>query len=670
MEAGNLFQFGPFCLDAGERVLLRDGRLVPLAPKALSTLLVLVRNMGHVVEKDVLMAEVWPDEYVEEGNLAQHVFMLRKALGDNPRYIETIPRRGYRFLDAVSGIKRSFEPYTEDSEAYQAYLRGRFYWSKHTREGLEQAIVCFQNAITLGPNFALAYAGVVDCYLRLATNYLPTAEVLSATKSRTAALEFDETLPEVQAAIALRCDWDSKIAERESRRATELKYDNLGVHQWQAAYLSSRSLYEQSLTNTDRGLESIKEESRSRIAGVNALSRFQYLSPTVVEEVQVSCVVARTQIETGNFDAACAVLERWWTMGEWPRLDALSPYSSGDLLYTAGVLAGGVASTRQVPKGQKHAEALLSGAIGLFEQLGSKTLSAEGRIELAYCYYREGMFDLACATLVAALEELSDKDRELRSSSIVRLASFERHAGHLSDSLTILTKDVEAAELSPWVSARYNLELATTLSDGRNEEAINHFERALHEFKAIGNHRYTALVANNYGYFLYKVGRFDEAETYLMLARKLFDGLTDKVRRAQVDESLAQLHLAAHQFDLAEQAIARSVETLEAGGEEALLAESLTTQGRILSRTGRQREAKRVLDRAYAIAERCGDREGAARALLTEVEEMCGQLQDDERVALRNQLNQLLADSQVGFTLERLRKCQELLSVHISVEAT
>src|SRR6266446_4635658 len=96
----NLFQFGAFRLDAGERVLLRDGRLVPLPAKVLSTLLLLVRNNGHVVEKDVLMNEVWPDEVVEEGNLAQHIFMLRRALGEGAErhnYIETVPRRGYRF---------------------------------------------------------------------------------------------------------------------------------------------------------------------------------------------------------------------------------------------------------------------------------------------------------------------------------------------------------------------------------------------------------------------------------------------------------------------------------------------------------------------------------------------------------------------------------------------
>ena len=101
----HIYQFGPFCLNAEERVLLREGRMVPLPAKAVRTLLVLLRNKGHVVEKDVLMEEVWPNEFVEEGNLAQNIFMLRKALGesvDGAKYIETVPRRGYRFLQAVT----------------------------------------------------------------------------------------------------------------------------------------------------------------------------------------------------------------------------------------------------------------------------------------------------------------------------------------------------------------------------------------------------------------------------------------------------------------------------------------------------------------------------------------------------------------------------------------
>lgn len=118
--SGNLFHFDAFSLDADERVLVRDGKVVPLPAKALSTLLVLVRNTGHVVEKDVLMKEVWPDEFVEEGNLAQHIYILRKALGEStesPRYLETIPRRGYRFMAKVLDSQKNGHTKQIDSVA-------------------------------------------------------------------------------------------------------------------------------------------------------------------------------------------------------------------------------------------------------------------------------------------------------------------------------------------------------------------------------------------------------------------------------------------------------------------------------------------------------------------------------------------------------------------------
>jgi serine/threonine-protein kinase len=121
----SLFHFGAFRLDADERVLLRNGRLVPLPAKVLSTLIVLVRNNGHVVEKDVLMNEVWPDEFVEEGNLAQHIFMLRRALGEStetPRYIETVPRRGYRFVAEIMDVEEKPEDDGIDSLAVLPFI--------------------------------------------------------------------------------------------------------------------------------------------------------------------------------------------------------------------------------------------------------------------------------------------------------------------------------------------------------------------------------------------------------------------------------------------------------------------------------------------------------------------------------------------------------------------
>ena len=98
------YEFGPFRLDPAERLLLREGEAVPLEPKVFDTLVLLVRNSGHLLAKDELMNKVWPDAVVEEGSLTRNISTLRRALGDGEnglRYIETVPRRGYRFVARV-----------------------------------------------------------------------------------------------------------------------------------------------------------------------------------------------------------------------------------------------------------------------------------------------------------------------------------------------------------------------------------------------------------------------------------------------------------------------------------------------------------------------------------------------------------------------------------------
>ena len=106
----HLYAFGPFRFDTAERVLVRDGSPVPLSPKATEILLVLVEHAGHVVEKDVLINRVWPDAFVEEGNLNKNIFFLRKALGEwngGLEYIETVPKRGYRFVAPINEVAHS-----------------------------------------------------------------------------------------------------------------------------------------------------------------------------------------------------------------------------------------------------------------------------------------------------------------------------------------------------------------------------------------------------------------------------------------------------------------------------------------------------------------------------------------------------------------------------------
>lgn len=102
------YAFGPFVLDGAERLLRRGDEVVALTPKVFETLLVLVENHGRVVTKNVLMETLWPDVFVEESSLTQNISLLRKALGNGQSdqvYVETIPKRGYRFVAAVTEVK-------------------------------------------------------------------------------------------------------------------------------------------------------------------------------------------------------------------------------------------------------------------------------------------------------------------------------------------------------------------------------------------------------------------------------------------------------------------------------------------------------------------------------------------------------------------------------------
>jgi DNA-binding winged helix-turn-helix (wHTH) protein len=99
------FQFDGYRLYPGEHLLLRDGVAIPLAPKTFDLLLYLVQKGGHLVTREELMQAIWPDSFVEETNLTVNISLLRKSLGemvDGRSYIDTIPRKGYRFNGEVA----------------------------------------------------------------------------------------------------------------------------------------------------------------------------------------------------------------------------------------------------------------------------------------------------------------------------------------------------------------------------------------------------------------------------------------------------------------------------------------------------------------------------------------------------------------------------------------
>ena len=475
-----LYEFGPFQLDPPERLLLCEGQPVPLSPKAFDLLLTLVDRSGHLVEKEELLKAVWPGAFVEEGNLAVTVSLVRKALNDDRghhRYIETVSKRGYRFVADVkrldegeaspAGIKEaepiapnvnpavtiagpvpreagkrkflrplplastaigglillvivfwnnpilSFRGYspvrslavlpfhtlstnssdkylvlgmadavitklaatgkivvrptssiqqyadthltpqaigreqgvdavldgriqregdqvrvtvqlirvrdgvqvwadtfdrqftdvfaledalsamaaqslrlqlsgeqtrkftkrsTENPDAYDAYMKGRFFWNKRTESGLNRGLDYFRQAIKLDPGFAEAYSGLADSYATLGLySVLPPRQAFPTAKNAaTRALEMDDSLAAAHAALGFiyfYYEWNPAASSREFLSAFSENPDYAMAHSWYGESLAATGQYPQAIAEAQRAMQ---DDPLSLIIGSNA----------------------------------------------------------------------------------------------------------------------------------------------------------------------------------------------------------------------------------------------------------------------------------------------------------------------------------------------------------------------------------------------------------------
>jgi DNA-binding winged helix-turn-helix (wHTH) protein len=254
-----VFTFGEFTLAPKERLLLYSQQPVPLTPKAFDLLVALVRRSGHLVTKDALLREVWPDTLVEEVNLTVQISGLRKALdrvGNGSAMIETVPTHGYRFVAPVTtgnaeivlrkpGLMSSLEtnPHsTQSADAYRAYLQGRHEWNQRSKESVRRGIEHFQRAADTDPRFAAAYSGLADCYAALGyLSYASPSEAFPPARQHAAkALELDASLAEPHASLGfvkLYFEWDWSGAEVEFKRAIAVDPNYAASHEWYSIYL-------------------------------------------------------------------------------------------------------------------------------------------------------------------------------------------------------------------------------------------------------------------------------------------------------------------------------------------------------------------------------------------------------------------------------------------------
>lgn len=412
-----VYEFSGFRLEVAQRRLLYRGESIPLKPKILDLLLYLVETRGQLIGKDDLMREVWPDTVVEENNITVSISHLRKILGEdrlNPKFIETVPRRGYRFVAEVTelsvslrasavvrqtppqtepeeetidslavipmkspdkdfnleylsdGITESIvnvlsriprlrvlacstvfrfkaveidpqqvgqalnvkavmmirvirvserlivrselvkvsdgsqlwgEQYnrapsdilaiqdeiakaiteslkfkltrneeirltkqpTENIEAYNLYLRGRYLWNKYSKDFVLKAIDVFREAIAIDSYYALAYCGLADAYFRLSNVHFPPREVLpKAKESALRAVEIDDQLAEAHSSVGLvkvYYDLDWSGAESAYRKALKLNPQLVSAHQRYGSYLTFMGRFEESIRRYETALQ-------------------------------------------------------------------------------------------------------------------------------------------------------------------------------------------------------------------------------------------------------------------------------------------------------------------------------------------------------------------------------------------------------------------------------
>ncbi|MBA3441337.1 MAG: response regulator [Pyrinomonadaceae bacterium] len=397
------------------------------------------------------------------------------------------------------------------------------------------------------------------------------------------------------------------------------------------------------------------------------------------ERVRLRCRVAADFEHRGQYEAARDALAGVWRgVGQQPDLEGLSERTVAEVLLRVGTLSSCFGTNQQVEGVQEAAKDLISGSVTRFQALGETTRAAAAQSDLALCYWREGAFDEARVVYVGALEELRDQDPELRARISIRLTMVEFSSGRLNNALRILTDNAPVVEVSEnhALKGSFHNQLGCVLMFlGKDERRPDYVDRSILEYTAAtfhfeeaGHTSYRARAENNLGFLLYTIGRYDEAHRHLERARRLFVGPKNVGNVAQVDETRARVLLAEGRAREAAKVISSAVQTLSRGGEQGLLAEALTTQGRVLARLGDVSESQNKLRSAADLAQQAGAVDGAGRALLALIEEHADRLTVAELLEAYDRADNLLKDTQDAEIVARLRACAgRLVAAHRAV---
>jgi tetratricopeptide (TPR) repeat protein len=395
----------------------------------------------------------------------------------------------------------------------------------------------------------------------------------------------------------------------------------------------------------------------------------------VADNVLPLCEFAKSFEEAGEFESAAETLSPFWKGPlNRPEIKGLPEHVQAELLLRSGILTGWIGSAKQLLGAQEVAKDLISESAAIFERLEMSEKVAEARVDLAVCYWREGGLDEARVTLRLVLDSLGESQSEQKLRALLNSAVVEKEATRDHDALKIYTEAAPLFDLSTnhALKGKFHNSHATVLRGlGASENRGEYIDRALIEYAAAsfhfeqaGHKRFQARVENNVGFLFATIGRFVEAQEHLTRARSLHLSVGDHGGAAGAEDSRAQAFLLEGKYEEAERVARRAVQTLMRGGEQAVLAEALTTHGKALARLDRAHVAKAALDQALEIAQNAGNPDRGGIAAVTAIEELGAHLSADALQNYYRTAEMLLSNSQ-NFTIKsRLGECaRRVLSV-------
>jgi tetratricopeptide (TPR) repeat protein len=398
----------------------------------------------------------------------------------------------------------------------------------------------------------------------------------------------------------------------------------------------------------------------------------------IADDVLPLCQLAKGLEEAGEFDRAAETLMPFWSgVPHRPNTKGLGEEAQAELLLRSGTLTGWLGSAKQVSGAQEVAKDLISESASRFETLGLSEKVAEARVDLAICYWREGGLDEARVTLKLVIDTLGESRSEQRLRALLNSAIVERAATRDYDALQICTEAAPLFDLSSNHALKgkfHNTYAAVLRSLGTSQNREEYFDRALVEYAAASYHfeqdghsRFQARVENNVGFLFATIGRFVEAQEHLRRSRALSLGVGDREGVAGAEDSQAQAFLMEGKYGEAEKAARSAVRTLRQGGEQAMLAEALTTHGKALARLKQAPVARAALDQAVEIAQNAGNPDRGGIAAITAIEELSTYLSTDALQNYYRTAESLLSNSQNQSIRTRLGECaRRVLSVALT----